>query len=43
MIPEFNLVLVFTGWNVLPGKPSLPPRVALDRVLDAVLDAKAAK
>jgi CubicO group peptidase (beta-lactamase class C family) len=39
VVPELDLVMVFTGWNILPGKPSLTPRVALDRVLEAVVDS----
>lgn len=38
VVPEFDLVMVFTGWNILPGRPSLAPRVAIDRVLQAVAD-----
>jgi CubicO group peptidase (beta-lactamase class C family) len=40
VLPELDLVMVFTGWNILPDKPSLTPRVAIDRVLEAVLDRK---
>lgn len=36
VIPEYDLVIVFTGWNILPNRPGLPPRVAIDRVLEAV-------
>ncbi len=36
-IPEYDLVIVFTGWNVLDG-PSLPVRVAIDRVVGAVIE-----
>lgn len=39
VLPELDLVIVFTGWNILPDRPSLPARVAIDRVLDAVVDA----
>jgi CubicO group peptidase (beta-lactamase class C family) len=35
-LPELDLVLVFTGWNILPDRPSLQPKVAIDRILDAV-------
>ena len=38
VVPEFDLVVVFTGWNILPDRPSLAPRIAIDRVLEAVLD-----
>jgi hypothetical protein len=30
--------MVFTGWNVLPDRPSLSTKVAIDRVVEAVLD-----
>jgi CubicO group peptidase (beta-lactamase class C family) len=43
VVPEYDLVLVFTGWNILPDKPSLSPRVAIDRVLEAVVDRPARK
>ena len=36
VIPEHDLVIVFTGWNLLPGQPSLSPRVAIDRIVAAV-------
>jgi CubicO group peptidase (beta-lactamase class C family) len=35
IIPEYDLVLVFTAWNVLTG-PSLSTRVAIDRVVSAI-------
>src|SRR5262245_20338469 len=34
--PDYDLLVVFTGWNILPDRPSLSPRVAIDRVLEAV-------
>jgi CubicO group peptidase (beta-lactamase class C family) len=43
VVPEYDLIVVFTGWNILPGKPSLTPRVAIDRVLEAVVDRAAKK
>ena len=36
VVPEYDLVIVFTGWNVLPDRPSLTPRIAIDRVLAAI-------
>ena len=36
VFPEHDLVTVFTGWNVLPDKPRLSHRVAIDRLLRAV-------
>jgi len=38
IVPEHDLVLVFTGWNILPDRPRLSHREAIDRVLQAVLD-----
>jgi len=37
IIPEHDLVLVFTGWNILPDRPRLSHREAIDRVLRAVV------
>lgn len=38
VFPEYDLLVVFTGWNILPDKPSLTPRVAIDRILEAVVE-----
>ena len=35
-IPEYDVIMVFTGWNLLPGRPSLAPRVAIDRIVEAL-------
>jgi len=37
VVPEHDLVLVFTGWNILPDKPHLSHREAIDRVLRAIV------
>jgi hypothetical protein len=37
IVPEHDLVLVFTGWNILPDGPRLSHREAIDRVLRAVV------
>jgi CubicO group peptidase (beta-lactamase class C family) len=37
VLPELDIVLVFTGWNVLPDKPSLSAKEAIARVLPAVV------
>ena len=37
-LPEYDLLLVFTGWNVRPDQPSLNTKVAIERVVEAVLD-----
>jgi CubicO group peptidase (beta-lactamase class C family) len=39
VIPEHDLVLVFTGWNILPDRPGLGHREAIDRVLRALVDS----
>ena len=38
VLPEKDLIVVFTGWNILPDRPSLAPRVAIERILQAVTD-----
>lgn len=40
VFPEYDLVAVFTGWNVLPDRPALSRRVALEQVLAAVWDRR---
>lgn len=42
VVPELDLIAVFTGWN-LYDKPELDPRFALDRVLGAVRDLTPAR
>ena len=39
IVPELELISVFTGWNIY-DKPSLDPGSALARVLGAVTDKK---
>lgn len=34
-IPELDVVVVFNGWNILPGRPSLPLRRVLERLIRA--------
>jgi len=36
VLPELDLVLVFTGWNILPDRPQLGTLTAIERVLEAV-------
>lgn len=38
VVPEHDLVLVLTGWNILPGQPGLRHREAIDRVVSAIVD-----
>lgn len=40
VIQEYNIVAVFTAWNILPGKPSLGRNVIIRRLLNAVVDKK---
>ena len=40
VIPEYNIVAVFTAWNVLPGKPALGRNVIIRRLIGAVADRK---
>lgn len=40
IIPEYNIVAVFTGWNILEGKPGLGTRTILRRLVNAVKDKK---
>jgi CubicO group peptidase (beta-lactamase class C family) len=40
--PDYDLLVVFTGWNILPDRPSLTPRIAIDRVLEAVIERRGA-
>lgn len=36
IIPEYDLVVVFTGWNILEGKPTLSSNEALSRILHCI-------
>ncbi len=36
VLPELDLVLVFTGWNILPDRPFLQTPEAIRRVLEAI-------
>lgn len=38
VVPEHDLMMVFTGWNIIPGKPNLSVRVAIEHVLRAVVE-----
>ena len=40
VIPQYNIVAVFTGWNVLQGRPALGRNVIIRRLLNAVADKK---
>lgn len=35
--PEHDLIVVFNGWNILPGQPGLPLRRMIDRLEKAVV------
>lgn len=36
VLPELDLVVVLTGWNILPDRPALGAKVAIERILEAV-------
>lgn len=38
LLPDLDMVIVFTGWNTLPGRPELQVEEAIDRMLGAVAD-----
>lgn len=40
IIPEYNIVAVFNGWNIIPGKPSLRAGEAIRRIVNAISDKK---
>jgi CubicO group peptidase (beta-lactamase class C family) len=43
VLPEYDLVLVYTGWNILPEGRSLGYRDAIDRVLRALIEERRVK
>ena len=42
VVPELELIAVFTGWNIY-DKPELPPRLALDRIVAAVKEPRTSR
>lgn len=36
VFPELDLIVVFTGWNILPDRPALSPKIAIERILETV-------
>jgi len=38
IIPEYDIVVVFTGWNILPNKPFLGRRFVLEKVLRSIVE-----
>jgi CubicO group peptidase (beta-lactamase class C family) len=40
IIPEYNIVAVFTGWNIIQGKPALGTRTILRRLVNSVAEKK---
>jgi CubicO group peptidase (beta-lactamase class C family) len=38
ILPEHDLLMVFTAWNIVDGQPRLRSRIVLDRVSRAVID-----
>lgn len=43
VLPEYDLIVVFTGWNVLPDQPALTPQAAIERIRAAMLVQHAAE
>jgi CubicO group peptidase (beta-lactamase class C family) len=39
-VPEEDLLLVVNGWNILPGRPGMPARQVLGRILNGITDRK---
>ena len=39
-VPEDDMIVVFNGWNILPGRPSLPFGRIVPRLLGAVTDRR---
>lgn len=37
---DYDLLVVVTGWNILPNRPTLTPRAVIDRILEAVTDRR---
>lgn len=35
-VPELDLIVVFNGWNILPGRPALPRARVMERILRAI-------
>lgn len=42
VVPELDLIAVFTGWNIY-DKPELSPKLALDRVVAALKDSRTSR
>jgi len=40
VLPEYDLVIVITGWNTLPDKPRLSHRIAIERVLRTIVEPR---
>jgi len=38
ILADYDLVMVFTGWNILPDKPRFSQRAAIDFILGALTD-----
>ena len=38
LLPDFDMVIVVTGWNILPDKPFLHAEEAIERVLSSVVE-----
>ena len=38
ILPDFDMVIVVTGWNILPDKPFLHAEEAIERVVSSVIE-----
>ena len=38
ILPDFDMVIVVTGWNILPDKPFLHAEEAIERVVLSVIE-----
>lgn len=43
ILPEHDLIIVVTGWGILPGGTSLSVRTLIDRIVGAMVDPAATK
>lgn len=41
--PDYDLLVVFTGWNILPNTANMTPRIAIDRILEALVERRETK
>jgi hypothetical protein len=37
ILPEYDMLVVFTAWNILPNKPSLGRRIIFEKIINSVV------